>query len=32
MNVIGILPNYFGIGIHDGWASYHEYDFPIVFS
>lgn len=27
MNDIGVLPNYSGIGVHDGWASYYEYDF-----
>lgn len=27
MNDIGILPNFFGIGVHDGWASYQEYGF-----
>ncbi len=27
MNDIGILPNYFGVGVHDGWASYQEYGF-----
>lgn len=27
MNAFGILPNYFGIGVHDGWASYQEYGF-----
>ncbi len=27
MNDIGVLPNFFGIGVHDGWASYQEYGF-----
>ncbi len=27
MNDIGILPNFSGIGVHDGWASYQEYAF-----
>lgn len=27
MNDIGVLPNYTGIGVHDGWASYQDYGF-----
>lgn len=27
MNDIGVLPKISGIGVHDGWASYQEYDF-----
>ena len=27
MNDIGVLPNFLGTGVHDGWASYQEYDF-----
>jgi transposase len=27
MNDIGVLPNFSGIGVHDGWASYQEYGF-----
>jgi transposase len=26
INAIGIMPRYQGVGVHDRWASYDQYD------